>query len=168
MRTIVKCARARLTDYSITINGLLTKRPEHFNEAISLRDRLAEIKNDVDAIDRTLGSLGYLGDIDAVMPRKQRNVIFKRRELMRFILLELRYAGKSLTSREIAGHIMEAPGEDPNDRKRIDDITMRVRKTLKRLKDQGAVQSTLGKGGCLYWSLQNQNLPVANIPSTHG
>jgi hypothetical protein len=66
MRTIVKIARAQLTDYSHTINSLLTKRAEHFNEAIALRDKLAEIKNDIGTIDLTLESLGYRGDIYAI------------------------------------------------------------------------------------------------------
>lgn len=41
-----------------------------------LRDRLAEIKNDVAALDRVLGSLGYERDLDAAMPRQKREVLF--------------------------------------------------------------------------------------------
>ena len=37
---------SRATDYSHTVNGLLQKRADLFNEAERLRDRLAEIKND--------------------------------------------------------------------------------------------------------------------------
>jgi len=35
-----------------------------FNEAVRIRERLAEIRNDVSALDRVLGTLGYTGDLD--------------------------------------------------------------------------------------------------------
>jgi len=65
----------------ITISGLLKKRADLFNEAERIRDRLAEIKNDIGALDRVLGTLGYTGDLDAQMPRQKREVIFGRGEL---------------------------------------------------------------------------------------
>ena len=40
---------ARTDTFEHTISGLLTKRAELFHEAERLRDRLAEIKNDVSA-----------------------------------------------------------------------------------------------------------------------
>ncbi|NGO55990.1 hypothetical protein [Allomesorhizobium camelthorni] len=57
-----------------TITGLLAKRADLFNEAERIRDRLAEIKNDIGALDRTLNVLGYAGDLDAAMPRQKREV----------------------------------------------------------------------------------------------
>lgn len=54
-----KLKRSRTDAYEHTINGLLTKRADLFNEAERLRDRMAEIKNDVVALDRVLGTLGY-------------------------------------------------------------------------------------------------------------
>jgi hypothetical protein len=53
-------------------------------------DRLAEIKNDIGAIDRTLGVLDYKGDLDAAMSRHKREVIFGRGELSRAMYGELR------------------------------------------------------------------------------
>ena len=44
--------------YHHTIGGLLQKRVELFHEAGQLHDRLAEIKNDIGALDRTPGTLG--------------------------------------------------------------------------------------------------------------
>ena len=69
-----------------------------------LRDGIAEIKNDVSALDRVLGSLGYEGDLDAAMPRQKREVLFGRGELTRArgILDTLREATAPMTSREIA------------------------------------------------------------------
>jgi hypothetical protein len=43
-------------------------RAELFKEAGRIRDRLARIGNDIGAIDRTLGVLGYKGDLDAALP----------------------------------------------------------------------------------------------------
>ena len=83
---------ARTDTYEHTISGLLAKRADLFNEAIRLRDRLAEIRNDIGAIDRVLGTLGYKGDLDAAMPRQKREVIFGRGELTAAILNELRDA----------------------------------------------------------------------------
>ena len=79
--------RARTETFEHTITGLLTKRADLFNEATAARDRIAEIKNDIDALDRVLGSLGYTGDLDAAMPRQKRQVIFGRGELTKAINL---------------------------------------------------------------------------------
>ena len=57
-----KIKRARTETFEHTITGLLTKPANLFNEATAARDRIAEIKNDIDALDRVLGSLGYTGD----------------------------------------------------------------------------------------------------------
>ena len=59
---------ARTDTFEHTITGLLAKRADLFNEAERIRDRLAEIKNDIGAIDRTLSVLGYTGDLDAALP----------------------------------------------------------------------------------------------------
>jgi hypothetical protein len=93
---------ARTETFEHTITGLLAKRADLFNEAERIRDRLAEIKNDIGALDRVLGSLGYSGDLDAAMPRQKREVIFGRGELSRAILGELRHAEAPLSSRDIA------------------------------------------------------------------
>ena len=74
-------ARSRATDFSHTINGLLTKRGGLFNEAKQLRKRITEIKNDINAIDRALGTFGYTGDLDAAMPRQKRHVVCGKGEL---------------------------------------------------------------------------------------
>lgn len=60
--------------YDHTISGLLRKRAELFNEAERIRDRMGEIRNDIDALDRTLGSFGYKGDLDAAMPRQRHDL----------------------------------------------------------------------------------------------
>lgn len=94
--------RSRTETFQHTVSGLLTKRADLFNEAERIRDRLAEIKNDVSAIDRVLGTLGYTGNLDAEMPRQKREVLFGRGELTRGCLEALRDADGPLTSRQVA------------------------------------------------------------------
>lgn len=75
-----KLKRSRTEAYEHTINGLLTKRAELFNEAKRPRDRQAEIKSDVAALDHVLGNLGFKGDLDAVMPRQKVVRLFEQGE----------------------------------------------------------------------------------------
>jgi hypothetical protein len=105
---------ARTETFEHTISGLLTKRADLFNEAERIRDRLAEIKNDIGAIDRTLTVLGYSGDLDAAMPRQKRDVIFGKGELTRAIYDELRVAETPMTSRDIARGVIALQGVSPS------------------------------------------------------
>jgi len=133
--------RARTETFEVTISGLLEKRVQLFHEAERIRDRLAEIKNDVGAIDRVLGTLGYEGDLDAAMPRQKRQVLFGRGELTRAILGELRTATGALGSRDIARAILVVNEQDPLDRKLLTEHTRRVSKALRNLKGEGIVKS---------------------------
>lgn len=142
---------ARTDTFEHTINGLLAKRADLFNEAERIRDRLAEIKNDIGAIDRTLSVLGYTGDLDAAMPRQKREVIFGRGELSRAIMGELRHAEGPLSSRDIAQTIVAMRGEDARDRKYISDLTKRVSKALRQMKAEGLVRSAVDAKGNMSW-----------------
>ena len=142
---------ARTDTFEHTITGLLGKRADLFNEAECIRDRLAEIKNDIGAIDRTLGVLGYTGDLDAAMPRQKREVIFGRGELARAIMGELRNAEGPLSSRDIAREIVTMRGEDARDRKYLSDLTKRVSKALRQMKAEGHVKSAVDAKGNMNW-----------------
>lgn len=147
---------SRTDTFEHTITGLLTKRADLFNEAERLRDRLAEIKNDIGAIDRVLGTLGYKGDLDAAMPRQKREVIFGRGELSRAIYEELRNADGPLSSRDIAREIVALRGEDARDRKYLSDLTKRVSKALRVMKAEDIVTSTTSRSsGSLLWHRKN-------------
>jgi hypothetical protein len=63
---------SRTETFEHTIAGLLKKRAELFNEAERAKDRLAEIRNDIAALDRVLLTLGYDGNLDSIMPRQKR------------------------------------------------------------------------------------------------
>lgn len=142
---------ARTDTFEHTISGLLTKRADLFNEAERLRDRLAEIRNDLGAIDRTLGVLGYTGDLDAAMPRQKREVLFGRGELSRAIYGELREASEPLSSRDIARAIVALRGDDARDRKLLSDLTKRVSKALRAMKLEGNVRSVVEGKGNVRW-----------------
>ena len=143
---------ARTDTFEHTISGLLKKRADLFNEASQLRDRIAEIRNDIDALDRVLGSLGYKGDLDAAMPRQKRNVVFGKGELTRAIANEIRLADSPMTSREIAQSIVSAEGMDKRDRKFVTDVTRRVSKALRIMSQEGRVSKAVDAKGNLMWA----------------
>lgn len=142
---------ARTDTFDHTISGLLTKRADLFNEALQIRERLAEIKNDIDALDRTLNVLGYEGDLDAAMPRQKRHVVFGKGELFRACMDVLRNADGPLTTRQIAQGIMELNGQDARDRKTVTDLVKRVGKCLRQ--SNAARKGADGKGNVV-WSAQ--------------
>lgn len=138
---------------------LIAKRAALFNEAEWIRDRLAQIKNDVGAIDRVLGTLGYTGFLDAQMPRQKRPVLFGRGALTRAILDELRAATGPLGSRDIAQAILVVNEEDPRERRLLTEHTRRVSKALRVLKDEGLVSGAKDTRGGVVWARsKNQNL----------
>jgi hypothetical protein len=142
---------ARTDTYEHTITGLLSKRSDLFNEAEEIRSRLATIKNDIGALDRVLCTLGYTGDLDAQMPRQRREVIFGRGELTGAIRRELRHADLPMGSREVAQSIVALRGEDARDRKYVTDLTRRVSKALRILRENGEVRSMTDDKGNLRW-----------------
>lgn len=142
---------SRTEAFEHTINGLLTKRGELWNEAERIRDRSAEIKNDMLAIDRALGVLGYAGDLDSIMPRQKVVRLFGAGELLRACLHELRHADEPMTSREIARAIIEVRDEDPNDRKYLSDMTRRISKCLRKEREAGRVVARQHSGRALVW-----------------
>lgn len=144
---------ARTETFEHTITGLLTKRRDMLTEAERLRDRLAEIRNDLQALDRTLGTLGFKGDLEGMMPRQKRQVVFGRGDLIRAILDELRGAERPLRSREIAQAIVAVRGDDPRDQRYIADLTRRVGKALRPLKVSGEVRSRSDARGSISWTL---------------
>lgn len=142
---------SRTETFEHTISGLLKKRADLFGEAERLRDRMAEIKNDIHALDRVLQTLGYEGDLDAAMPRQKRDVIFGRGELTRAILGELRDSEVPLTSREIAQSLVVMRGDDARDRKYVGDLVKRVSKALRQQKEVGAVSAVKDDKGNVLW-----------------
>jgi hypothetical protein len=154
IRPIRPIRPARTETYEHTISGLLSKRREMLTEAERLRDRLAEIRNDLQALDRTLETFGFKGDLEGMMPRQKRQVIFGRGELVRAILDELRGAERPLRSREIAQALIAVQGNDPRDQRYIADLTRRVGKALRPLRQEDRVVASKDRAGNACWSLK--------------
>lgn len=138
--------------YANTISGLLRKRSELMGDAQRLREQLAHVGNDIEALDRTLISLGYAGDLKGVQPRGNRIVFFARDELRRFLLDELRKATAPLSSRDLAEKIIGLEGKDCRDRRLRNDMVKRVGKSLKLLRAQGLAKSSRQASGFVWTS----------------
>jgi len=149
MKSPVRPARTETFDH--TISGLLKKRADWFHEAERIRDRLAEIKNDVAALDRVLGSLGYKGDLDAAMPRQKHERMFGQGELTRAILDVLRHATEPMGTRDIAREIVALNEQDARDRKLLTEVTRRVSKALRIQAKGGRVRKAIDQARRAVW-----------------
>ena len=107
------------------------------------RERMAELGNDIEALDRTLGTLDYKGEIELSKPRSSRTMLFHRNELKRFLLDQMRGETAPISSRVLAERIATAEGKDKDsrDRKLVNDLVKRVGKSLKLLRQQGLTRS---------------------------
>ena len=121
-------------------------------EAERLRDRIAEIRNDIEALDRTVGALGHAGDLDAAMPHQKREVIFGQGELTSAPMRELRDADGPMTSRESANNVLALRGDDVRDRRLLTEVTKRVSKALRHQREEGRVRSSTDRLGNMLWS----------------
>jgi hypothetical protein len=139
--------------YQNTISGLLKKRSELMGEAQRLREELATVGNSIEALDRTLGALGYEGDLKCITPRSHRIVFFARDELRRFLLDELRKSNGPIGSRDLAEKIIKLEGKDPHDRRMRNEMVKRVGKSLKLLRQQGVAISARDELGHFVWRL---------------
>jgi len=138
--------------YDNTISGLLRKRSELMGEAQRLREAMAVVGNDVEALDRVLVALGYDGALKGVQPRSNRIIMFARNELRCWLIDELRKATAPVTSRELAVKLIGLEGKDARDRRLRNDIVKRVGKSLKLLRRQGFAES-LGHASNLSWKI---------------
>lgn len=134
-----------------TISGLLKTRDDMMGELLELRKRSAEVYNDIEAIDRVLDALGYNGPLQERATRKKNLVIFARNELRQYILRELR-KGEPLSSRDIAERICSEEGKDIADARMVMEVTRRVSKAVRLLKDRGAVKGKKDRTGRWVWA----------------
>ena len=133
---------------------MLKRRGELFKEAEAITERLAEIKNDIKAFDKTLRALGYEGDLDKIMPRQRRNVIFGQGELLGALMLELRHAERPMRSRELAQNVLATTGDDIRDRRAVGDLTRRVSKCLRVQREKGVVIGQQDESRNIQWILR--------------
>jgi len=144
-------------EVTTTQNGVLEARAKLFLEAEGIMERLAEIKNDIQAFDRALVALGYKGDLDAAMPRQRRHVIFGRGELLDALMLELRLAEGPLKSRELAQNVLASSGSDIRDRRAVSDLTRRISKCLRSQRERGVVIGKQDESRNIQWMIRPRN-----------
>ena len=133
-----------------TVSGLLRKREELQQENASLRERMACIANDIEAIDRVLDAFGYQGAMEGRTARAARVVLFYRNELREFLQRELAKAGKPLSTRDLAIILCETEGKSPQDRRLLSDVARRASKSLRDMRHIGVVRSIPRRGAYLW------------------
>lgn len=137
----------RFMSYDNTISGLLRRRAELMGDHQRLREEMAVVSNDIDALDRVLVSLGYDGDLKGIAPRSNRVVFFARNELRRWLLNELRQATGPVSSRDLAEKLIGLEGKDVRDTRLRNDMVKRVGKSLKLLNKQRLAMCETNPGG---------------------
>lgn len=145
--------RARTETFEHTISGLISKRADLLSEASELRDRLAVIRNDIVALDRTLKVVGYSDDPNSALPHRKLKIIFGQGELSRLIFDQLKKAPKPLSNREVAREIIAMRGQDAGDRTLLADFIKRVGKALGKMRVAGAVSSLPDELGAMRWKI---------------
>ena len=129
------------------INGLLVKRAELQSLNADLRERMAIVANDIEAVERVLDSLGYQGQLKGDTPRAARIVLFYRNELREYLLAEMRKAEHPLTARELACLLCKSEGKDWQDRRLITDVVRRVGCTLRKMRAARMVECERADAG---------------------
>ena len=132
-----KIRAQRSKDYSMAINGLMTRRSFLISEAPDTFDA------DIAAIDRSLRLLGFTEDPQAFMPCRKNKRIFAKGEMLMLIRGVLREATEPMTSREICLAILPSDF-DLSGKRRVNQVTSRVYKALVRECGNGRVDKVEG------------------------
>lgn len=122
-----KHRKQRSGDYSVTINGLMTRR------SLLLTEKPETLTDDIAAIDYVLKLCGFNQDPQQYMPKLRKRQIFKNGEKRRLIMETLENADRPLTSREICIAILANKDFDMTDKRRLNQTTTGVYILLCRL-----------------------------------
>ena len=133
-----KHRKQRSGDYSVTINGLMTRR------SLLLTDKPDTLASDIAAIDYVLKLCGFNEDPQQYMPKLRKKQIFAKGEKRRLVMETLRNADRPLTSREICLAILADKDFDFADKRRLNQTTVGVYNFLKRECDAGRVDRVEG------------------------
>ncbi len=140
-----KHRKQRSGDYSVTINGLMTRR------SLLLSEKPDTLTDDLAAIDYVLKLLDFKEDPQDYMPARRKKAIFKKGETRRLITETLRQADKPLTSREITIAILSGKDFDMSDTRRLKQTVTGVYIMLCREHEGGKVDRV--EGWPVRWSL---------------
>lgn len=149
--------RTESETFEITIRGLLNKRSDLFAEAEKVQGQLNALRDDIKAVDRILGTLGYQPDPEASMPSAKRlQTPFRHGELGRMIFDTLRTASEPMTTREVAKVTCDRRGEDATDEAFFTNRLQCVSKALRYFQKQGVLVATPHERGRFRWALANK------------
>jgi len=142
-----------MTDYMVT--GLVKRRADLAGEVARTHDRLRQLVNDLDAIDRVLRIVAPDMEVEAIRPKAFRppDDWSKRGQMSRLVLSILRQAKEPLTSREIAAQMLLERAMDAEDVKMLRIMTKRVSTALRDQRDRGTVRSEQGPGTYALWEV---------------
>lgn len=138
LRPTGKHRKQRATDYSVTINGLMTRR------SLLLTDKPDTLASNIAAIDYVLKLCGFNEDPQQYMPERRKKQIFGKGEKRRLVRQVLQQADKPLTSREICLAILEDKDFDLTDKRRLNQTTTGVYIFLRRQHEIGQVDRVEG------------------------
>ena len=138
LRPTGKHRKQRASDYSVTINGLMTRR------SLLLSEKPDTLTDDIAAIDYVLKLCGFNKDPQQYMPARRKKQIFKKGEKRRLVMETLRNAHKPLTSREITIATLQGKDFDFADKRRLNQTTIGVYNFLCRQHENGRVHRVDG------------------------
>jgi hypothetical protein len=138
LRPTGKHRKQRASDYSVTINGLMTRR------SLLLSEKPDTLTDDIAAIDYALKLCGFNEDPQQYMPKLRKKQIFKKGEKLRLIRQVLKQADKPLTSREITIAILQGKDFDFTDKRPLNQTTVGVYNFLCRQHENGRVDRVEG------------------------
>lgn len=139
-------------DNQHVISGLLKKRESLLRQSADLREQMAVLAGDIEAIDRTLDAFGFVGDLEGKTARGSRIILFYRNELRQFLTEQLGKASRPMTTRELAEAICQVEGKQVADRRLLADVTKRASKALREMRRLGIVRSDV-EARNFVWSL---------------
>ena len=138
LRPTGKHRKQRASDYSVTINGLMTRR------SMLLSEKPDTLTDDIAAIDYVLKLCGFNEDPQQYMPTRRKKQIFAKGEKRRLVMETLRSADKPLTSREICLAILAGKDFDFTDKRRLNQTTVGVYNFLCCQHRLGRVDKVMG------------------------
>ena len=150
LRPTGKHRKQRSGDYSVTINGLMTRR------SLLLSDKPDTLASDIAAIDYVLKLCGFNEDPQQYMPKLRKRGIFRKGEKRKLIIQVLKDADRPLSSREICLMVLNDKDFDMSDRRRLNQTTAGIYNFLKRESEVGRVDKV--EGWPVRWNIGNESI----------
>lgn len=126
--------KQRALGYSVTINGLMTRRSS------LISDKPDTMTEDIAAIDYVLKLCGFNEDPQQYMPKLRKRGIFAKGEKRKLIMQELKNADKPISSRDICLAILAGKDFDMSDKRRLNQTTVGVYNLLCRESNIGRIE----------------------------